>query len=152
MGWPITRPSVIYAIRCKTSSRVYIGRTYRLEARLKEHFSELRRGMKTWYAAEEGRHISQFQKDYNKYGEENFQVYILEKDVPPEKCKEREAFWIDEYHSADPRYGYNRYDEHMKPQIPPVIEGLPPKRKTKEPKRKTKEHPLVAESAAVKEE
>ena len=34
MGWPITKPSTIYAIRCTKTGRVYIGRTYRFEARI----------------------------------------------------------------------------------------------------------------------
>lgn len=44
LGWPISHPSCIYAIRCKETGKVYIGRTYRLEARIKEHFAELRFG------------------------------------------------------------------------------------------------------------
>lgn len=127
MGWPITHPSVIYAIRCRRTGRVYIGRTYRLDQRIKEHFSELRRGLKS-ICTYPGRTVSQFQSDYNKYGEESFDVWVIERDVPPERCKEREAYWISEYNSADPRFGYNRLDEKLKPRIPPYIEGTPPGR------------------------
>ena len=64
MGWPITHESVIYCIRCKENGKVYIGRTYDLNRRIKEHFSELRRGMKHGYAA--GRcAASGWQKDFN---------------------------------------------------------------------------------------
>ena len=129
MGWPITRPSTIYAIRCKKTSRVYIGRTYRLEFRIKEHFRELRKGQKTFYSYEKfERHPSNFQKDYNKYGEESFEVYILEENVPPEKCKEKEASWIEIYHSTNPLYGYNRHDEKEKINVPTPKMGPPPNR------------------------
>lgn len=123
MGWPIKYPSTIYAIRCKRSGRVYIGRTYRLEARLKEHFTELRQGRKTYY--KDGQQtMSNMQRDYDKYGENNFEVYIIEENVPPERCKEREAYWIEKYRATDLSYGYNRLDE--KRNIPTPKYGLPP--------------------------
>ena len=67
MGWPITHESVIYCIRCKENGKVYIGRTYDLNRRIKEHFSELRRGMKRGYAAGR-RAASGWQKDFNEFG------------------------------------------------------------------------------------
>ena len=141
MGWPITHPSTIYAICCKVNHRVYIGRTYRLKKRIHEHFTELRKGQKTAFVYEGPRTLSLFQRDYNKYGEESFEVYILEQDVPPDKCKEREAFWIHEYHSTDPKHGYNRYDEHLKPIDPKPKIGFPPKRVYKgEKTKRKKEH------------
>lgn len=153
MGWPITHPSTIYAIRCKPNSRVYIGRTYRLEKRIREHFTELRRGQKTAFVYKGPRALSMFQTDYNKYGEDAFEVYILEQDVPPEKCKEREAYWISEYHSVDPRYGYNRYDEHLKPIGPVPKAGLPPKKYYKgENRRKNQPETAVGNIVSRKEQ
>ena len=125
MGWPIKFPSTIYGICCKRSGRVYIGRTYRLEARIKEHFYELRKRRKTCY--KDGRHtMSEMQKDYDKYGEESFQVYIIEDNVPPELVQEREAYWIEKYKADDVRYGYNRLNEKHDLPIPKI--GLPPTR------------------------
>lgn len=43
-GWTITHNSDIYAIRCKENGKVYIGRTYRLDVRIREHFLALRKG------------------------------------------------------------------------------------------------------------
>ena len=123
MGWPIIYPSTIYGIRCKRSGRVYIGRTYRLEARIKEHFTELRKGRKTCYIDGQ-RTMSNMQKDYDKYCEASFDVYIIEENVPPERCKEREAYWIEKYRASDLRYGYNRLDE--KNDFPRPKYGLPP--------------------------
>ena len=129
MGWPITKPSTIYAIRCKENGRVYIGRTYRFEARIREHFYELRKGQKCCYSHDRtGRVKSLFQADYNRYGEKAFEVYILEENVSPEKCKEREAHWIAEYHSSDPLYGYNKLDEQDKASVPEPKRCLPPNR------------------------
>lgn len=126
MGWKITKPNVIYAIRCTLNDKVYIGRSYRFEARIREHFLELRKGKKTEYRPGYGRVSSDFQVDYNKYGEEYFEVYVLETDVPPEKCKEREAYWIKEYNSTSPQFGYNKLDERLFV-MPEVIKGTPPK-------------------------
>ena len=142
MGWPIIHPSTIYGICCKKSGRVYIGRTYRLENRIKEHFAELRNGKKTCYQNGQ-RVMSNMQKDYDKYGEDSFNVYIIEENVPPERVKQREAYWIEKYRADDMRYGYNRLTE--KEDIPAFKYGLPP----------TKVYgPKIAqrEDAAVKEE
>lgn len=133
MGWPITQPSTIYAIQCRKTDRVYIGRTYRFEARIREHFYELRKGQKTYYSADKTeRTASRFQKDYIKYGEDSFDIFILEENVPPDLCKEREAFWIAEYNSANPVYGYNKLDEQDKYVMPEPKRCLPHNRYEKD--------------------
>ena len=126
MGWKVTRPSDIYAIRCKENGRVYIGRTYDLTRRIKEHFQMLRTCKKTRYTHKTTR-LSVFQEDYNKYGEGAFEVYVIESGVSPEKCNEREAFWIAEYNAADPQYGYNFRDERLKSVNVQINHGAPPK-------------------------
>lgn len=137
-GWPVTRPSTIYAIRCKENGRVYIGRTYRLEGRIKEHFNELRRIKKTTY--ESSKHsLSQFQVDFNIYGESAFEVYVLEENVPPEDCRERESYWIAEYNSTNPEFGYNRLTERIIIDHIPINYGCPPKSAVKEINQKLKE-------------
>ena len=146
MGWPITKPNTIYAIRCKQSGRVYIGRTYRLEARIREHFSDLRRDQKNYRAGVE---VSSFLKDYIKYGEDSFSVYILEEDVSPELCKEREAFWISEYHATNPKYGYNKLDEQDKSIGYKFKQGLPPNRYKLEHAGREKKQTEQSDEAAV---
>lgn len=42
-----------------------------------------------------------------KYGINNFDIQILEKDVPYELLNEREQYWMDYYKSYDKEYGYN---------------------------------------------
>jgi predicted GIY-YIG superfamily endonuclease len=41
------RKYTIYAIRCKTTQRIYIGCSYNVEQRVKQHYTELRNGEKT---------------------------------------------------------------------------------------------------------
>ena len=125
-GWTITHNSDIYAIRCKENGKVYIGRTYRLDVRIREHFLALRKGktdkLNTTYKK------SGFQADYNKYGEDAFEVYIIDQDVPPERCQERENYWITYYDSTNPERGYNYLDEHLKKPFPVAKVGKPPER------------------------
>lgn len=46
-------------------------------------------------------------KAINKYGVENFDITILEKDVPYDKLDEREQYWLDYYQSYKRDKGYN---------------------------------------------
>ena len=46
------------------------------------------------------------QRAWNKYGEENFAIFCLER-CPPEDCVGREQHFIDLYKSANRVYGYN---------------------------------------------
>ena len=53
-----------------------------------------------------------FPNDYmkhavNKYGIENFDISILERDVPVEDLDAREQYWLDYYQSYNSEYGYN---------------------------------------------
>ncbi len=127
MGWPVKHPSVIYAIRCTENGKVYIGCTYDLERRIKEHFSALRKGEKRRKSSQ-GYVPSAFQLDFNKYGESAFEVYIIKTDVPPDKRDAEEDATINEYRALDPEFGYNTYI-HKKSRVieAPVKYGKPPK-------------------------
>ena len=125
MGWKITKPSCIYAIRCKANGRLYIGRTYRLSARIREHFSDLRNGYKVG-SIRTSENLVNFQSDFDKYGEDAFEVFVLQENVSPDLCKATEAKWISEYNTTDPRYGYNIRDERIENSHVPTI-GFPPK-------------------------
>ena len=126
MGWKVTLPSTIYAIRCEQNGKVYIGRTQDIERRLREHITELRNGNKRIYNGR-GYGPSDFQKDFNKYGESAFEIYILEEAVPPEVVREREAYWIAEYNATDREYGYNKNSEQPVKGFEKVKKGPPPK-------------------------
>lgn len=107
----------IYAIRCVVNGKLYIGRTLRLEERIKIHFAELK----------SGRHSNnQMLDDYKKYGKDNFEVYVIEENVPYEERK-KEYEYMRKYNSFDEKYGYNRGDRKKKESKEfECIHGLPP--------------------------
>lgn len=95
----------IYAIQCKTTKRMYIGRTQvAVEERVKAHLTLLR----------SNKHTSKlFQEEYNKYGEDDFIYYILEEAIPYQD-RFKECEYMDKYKTCNPKYGYNRQDNHSR--------------------------------------
>ena len=107
----------IYAIRCKSNGKLYIGRTYRLNERIQVHFQTLK----------SKKHSSKLMiEDYEKYGRENFEIYILEENIPY-KDRYKEYEYMKKYNSFDEKYGYNRGDKNKqnKNKID-YIRALPP--------------------------
>lgn len=47
------------------------------------------------------------EKAIHEYGIENFDIVVLERDVPLDMLNEREQYWIDCYQTYDEKYGYN---------------------------------------------
>lgn len=121
MGWTIKTDSVIYALRCTVNGKVYIGRTQNLERRMREHFLELKKG----YRERTGDGL--LQKDFNQYGVDAFEVYVLEENVPPSKAQEREYAWMLEYRATDPKFGYNKIGSKQREGFVNLKKGLPPK-------------------------
>ena len=131
MGKLPDKPAVVYAIRCSKTGRVYIGSTTNLQYRIDTHFRELKkRDKRAILYGEDGRGIgvtpngSIWQKDYDDYGRDAFDVYILEENVQKKDRPDRENFWMEKYKALDPRYGYNLHWE--KPPKHKVTPGLPP--------------------------
>ena len=88
----------VYAIRNTLNGKVYIGSTITpFYKRWQCHKKRLRRGV---------HHSKHLQSSWDKYGEDNFQFEIIEV-TSPEKCREREGFYIALYKSLNPEYGYN---------------------------------------------
>lgn len=118
----------VYAIRCKENNKVYIGVSRNPSARIEQHFSELRKGQKTETTNHTHRNhsndLSKWQKDFDKYGEDSFEVYILETNIAYLRAFEKEAFYIAMYDSANPSFGYNLYSEHNKLKTP--LKAKPP--------------------------
>lgn len=115
------KPSSIYAIRCKSTGRIYVGRSQDPRARIKSHLLNLSRG-----ANDVGN--EHFQADFDKFGAEDFEGYILEEQVYPGRFREREAFWISEYKATDPAHGYNKASMRDKATVT-ICSGLPPRPK-----------------------
>ena len=121
----------IYAIRCKETGKIYIGCTKNpVHIRIQQHFKELENHEKFKYTYigknKTTREPSEWQKDYDKFGRDAFEFYILES-VIEERAKDKEAQWIEEYKSWDERYGYNiRRGINIRNEYT-IQAGLPPK-------------------------
>lgn len=94
----ILNSSGIYCIFNKLSSKLYIGSALNMSKRLYTHSQQL---------ADNKHHSILLQRAYNKYGKENFEIFILEKVKDKSKLLEREQFWLDLNKSYDPELGYN---------------------------------------------
>ena len=90
--------SGIYSITNKANNKIYIGQTFDLNRRKREHFSKLR-GNK--------HQNSHLQYSWNKYGEENFKFEVLKK-CSIEDMDNWEKWFISINKSYDERYGYNK--------------------------------------------
>lgn len=88
----------IYCIKNKVNNKIYIGQSTDIYGRMRHHKSELRNNHhKNTY----------LQNSWNKYGEDNFEFYILEEcDIDDLDTLERS--YISKYNSMNREYGYNR--------------------------------------------
>lgn len=113
----------IYGIRSQATGKVYVGYTNNLSSRKSQHIQKLRRGgYLVTDPKTKKRYKSQMQLDFDKYGESDLEVYVLERDVPFEQRLSAERKWIEAYKSYDPEYGYN-----IRPMSPMKLrEGIPP--------------------------
>lgn len=92
------RPGFIYAIRCSTSGKYYIGQTINVKHRLLQHQKELERN---------DHFNDHLQRSFNLYGEESF-VFAIIDTCDLSVLDSREIFWINHFKSYDPKYGFNR--------------------------------------------
>ena len=92
--------SGIYACMCiaDTKNKFYIGSSNDALGRKKDHLSDLKRG----------KHANcYFQRAYNKYGENNFIWFCIEKDIPEKLLLRLEQFYLDAFRAYEPKIGYN---------------------------------------------
>jgi group I intron endonuclease len=89
--------SGIYCIENRENAKIYVGSSKHINNRLIGHRRMLRKG------THDNEHL---QNAFNKYGEESFEFYPLQRVEIPELL-EREQYWIDKYKSANPKEGYN---------------------------------------------
>lgn len=88
----------IYAIRHRTTGKLYIGQARDLDNRRAAHFSALRRNR------HRNRHL---QRAFNLYGANAFEFITLEVLPSPATLDAQERHHIAANRSADPSHGYN---------------------------------------------
>lgn len=88
----------VYLITNKVNNKTYVGSSKDINRRIKTHKREL---------AEGSHNNRKLQKDYDKYGDENFEYTILEKDVEHEFLTAYEKYWMYKYNSIVMYRGYN---------------------------------------------
>lgn len=85
----------IYIIKNNINKKVYIGQSWDIDRRIKDHFKK-----------EKSPHLK---NAFEKYGYENFSSYIIEsfEEISQERLNEIELKYICEYNSLDRNFGYN---------------------------------------------
>ena len=90
----------VYKIENIVTNKVYIGSTRNYLRRKHEHLKSLRNGKC---------HMVKLQNSWNKYGESNFCISLIEVVHVENTLIEREDFWILYYDSTNREKGYNTY-------------------------------------------
>lgn len=97
----VTEESGIYKIICIANNKFYIGSTINIRSRFLRHMAALRKN----------KHVNNhMQLAFNKYGEENFTVIVLEL-CPKELLHKQEDFWINQTNCLDKSIGFNKRDK-----------------------------------------
>lgn len=90
--------SGVYKIENRADGKVYIGSAVDIGKRWSVHLHLLRGGK---------HHSNHLQSAWNKYGQEVFGFFIIEFVEDKSTLITREQYWLDFYHSANDRLGYN---------------------------------------------
>ena len=87
----------IYCIKNKTTGKRYIGQSVNIYSRWRGHKAELKNNS----------HDNDYlQKAWNKYGEKDFEFFILE-ECEQSLLDEKERFYIEKYNTLNRSFGYN---------------------------------------------
>ncbi len=90
---------LVYKIENKVNGKVYIGKTSTsLEQRWKEHVKSSKR--------QDNQHRP-ICRAISKYGEDAFEMTLIETVENDAQASEREMYWISEYNSFGTEFGYN---------------------------------------------
>ena len=86
---------LIYCHKNKINNKIYIGQTSQ------------RNPEQRWMKGLGYKNNTHFYNAIQKYGWDNFEHIILEKNLSLEEANKREIFWIAYFNSTNPDYGYN---------------------------------------------
>lgn len=116
----------VFGIRCSKTGRMYIGITGKhINVAITSYFSFLKNGCgKVSENCGKSLVTPIWQADYDRYGRDAFDVYVLERDIAKEDRTERKDFWIERYRTLDERFGYNRRAALYNDVV--IEDGLPP--------------------------
>jgi group I intron endonuclease len=92
----VKQMKAIYAINNIRNEKKYIGSSVRTDSRVKHHLCALGKGT---------HQNSRLQDDFNRFGRECFEVYVLEEVFDSGLLLERELFWINFFDTLST--GYN---------------------------------------------
>jgi group I intron endonuclease len=93
--------SGIYCYENKINHKKYIGKSRNIYRRKWGHSSQLKRGIDSLH----------FQRAWNKYGNENFEFYILQECEDDKRLLSAyEMYYIKLYKTRNPKFGYNLSD------------------------------------------
>lgn len=105
----------IYAIKNSINGKLYVGKSKNCYKRLHQHLTDIKTDNRNY---NENPHLL---NAFKKYGEENFECYILEKineddiDLLEKILAEKELYWMKELDSLNRDKGYNlRWDSQGK--------------------------------------
>lgn len=94
----------VYSIVCNANGKRYVGCTRILDRRIRGHLS----------AMEKGKHpVGDLQKDFDRFGAEQFEVELLELTTDSLERGEREKEWQVKFETYDRNKGYNYKDPHF---------------------------------------
>ena len=109
----IMRTGLIYKLTSKTTHKSYVGQTINLKNRLRKHKHDKVKNPKT----------GSLQHDLQQYGFTDFELVIIEDNIPQSKLDEREKYWIEKLdtiaqgyniakggHGGDTYHGFNEQE------------------------------------------
>lgn len=95
----------IYSIKNLFNNKQYIGSSLDLNRRIKKHLNDLRKK----------KHDNEYlQRSFNKYGESQFEIYIIEQ-CEESELTELENTWMKHYKSTNRKYGFNLAEDPRHP-------------------------------------
>ena len=121
-----TLPRSVYAIRCKVNGKMYIGSSANPLKRFQQHFCKSSLDY-MGINPEQVKRKQALKNDFETYGLDGFELYIIEEGIAPEDILERESYYTRLYKTYIFENGYNyKVGNKIEKGEVTVINGLPP--------------------------